>query len=483
MTMFETMIRDGGNDGHAIVMDAESHAKKAIAEIKRLQRLSKNGVLPATEKSIRAVADTFTRIFDFWNTLFRFATYRASIEAGISPEDAARLARRSTLDLTRKGEWSPNLDDFYFFANPAIQSAIKQKQMFKSRNGRRVMAMFVTAGALTSFWNQMVSGDDDDDGIKNYDNIDRAKKMANFIFQYGPGADEYVALPLGFMVGFPFYLGQKMTEVATGIVSPSAASASLLENAIDVAGSAVAYYSPVKFGTQEVSDVPASLVPTMLQTPVQLYRNKDFWGKPIYDDPLFDTQSKSSNGRENTADAYKWFAQAMNDVTGGSGQVAGTVDFAPEQYRYAVMQATGGPGRALKSVVNIATGQEEDLTKLPVLSSYLGSGGEYQAQNLFYQRNTRLKQVKSAYKDGDEEAIAALEKQYPVDTDPSVLDAYDAAVKELSKIGKDRKEELEGVEDPKERREIIESFKPDRDAVYAEFNRVYNDAKVAYRRD
>ena len=476
--LYETMLRDGGTDGYAMISDGVERVKDINKELARLKNLGKQNPILRTQEGVQAVGDFMTKIFDFTNTVFRFATYRAALEAGITPADAARLARQSTVDLSRKGEWSGTLDDLYFFANPSVQSTIKQIQMRKSRNGRRVLASFVMLGALTSLWNQMMGGgDDDDDGITNYDDLADTKKMANLIIYFGPKANDYVALPFGFLVSFPAYAGQKIAELVMGSSKPESVAASLIGNIFEVAKGAMQAYSPVKVATGEPGDIVATVMPSILQWPISVLRNKDYWGKSIFDDPFDEGEAKSSVGRESTGAGYKWFAQMMNDATGGSGNVKGYVNFQPEFYRYFINGMGGGPVKTLRDIANLATTEEKKLSDIPVLKSYLGSGGEYAAQNSFYENTLKMDQIAKSEEDDTEEAWAAKERKYPVETDPAVIDAYKDATKALRQFYKDRNEALDGVTDLGERKRIFDEMKPEKDEIYSEFNRTYYDTK------
>ena len=192
-------------------------------------------------------------------------------------------------------------------------------------------------------------------------------------------------------------------------------------------------------------------------------------------------RSKASMGRETTGAAYKWFAQAMNDMSGGEGRIKGWVDFAPEQLRYLVNSLGGGPVASAKGLLNLKGAVEEGDVKLhdiPVIKNFLGSGGEYAAQNAFYDHDGDMKQIVEADKNDSMEQWAAKEKKFAVETDPDVIDAYKEAKKELRGFYERRGSELDGVDDPTERKRIIDNLKADKDDIYSAFNRVYNQVKA-----
>ena len=479
LDLFETMAQDGGSDGHSMIEDAVAQVKDIQKITSRLRGESKKGPVIATKAGLQMVGDFMTRVMDLMNTVFRFATYRAALEAKVSPADAARLARQATVDLTRKGEWTGMLDDLYFFANPAVQSTIKQGQLLKSRNGRRAMAAFVTFGALTAMWNAMMGGgDDDDDGISNYDQLNDIEKMTNLVIYFGPKKDDYVKVPFGFLVAFPAFTGQKLAEVAMGTTKPESAAVSLMETAFQIGKGALQTFSPVKVSASEAADIPSSLTPSILQPLLGLLRNKDYWGKNIYNVPSqYDEKAKSSMGRETTGAGYKWFAKFMNDMSGGAGNVNGWFDFQPEGYRYWVNTLGGGPVRTLRNVANLANKDDADVRDIPVIKGWLGSGGEYDAQNSYYENTSKLAAISKAEEDDSEEDWATKERKFPVQTDANIIDAYKDAEKYLRQYYKDLDDALDGVTDAAERRKILDEMKSDKDEIYSEFNGTYNDTK------
>ena len=479
LDLFETMVQDGGSDGRALYQDAVAQAKDIQKITSRLRGEVKGNPVITTKAGLQIVGDFMTRVMDFNNTVFRFATYRAALKAKIDPVDAARLARQATVDLTQKGEWTGILDNLYFFANPAVQSTIKQGQLLKSRNGRQAMYAFVTFGALTAMWNAMMGGgDDDDDGISNYDELNDLEKMTNLVIYFGPKKDDYVKVPFGFLVAFPAFTGQKLAEVTMGTTKPESAAVSLMEGAFQIGKAALQTFSPVKVSASEAADVPTSFIPSIAQPLVGLWRNKDYWGKNIYNVPSqYDEKAKSSMGRETTGAGYKWFAKFMNDMSGGAGNVNGWFDFQPEGYRYWINTLGGGPVRTLRNVANLANKDDADVRDIPVIKGWLGSGGEYDAQNSYYENTSKLAAISKAEEDDSEEDWAVKERKFPVQTDANIIDAYKETQKYLRQYYKDLDDALDGVTDAAERRKILDEMKSEKDEIYSEFNRTYNDTK------
>ena len=189
-------------------------------------------------------------------------------------------------------------------------------------------------------------------------------------------------------------------------------------------------------------------------------------------------------------------ARSLNEATGGEGSVAGGIDLQPEAYRYLFEAYAGGLYRTAEDTVALITeDNDEDKTlaqRLPIVRAYVGKGGEYVPMNEYF-KNTdtaygapmiatqpNLSQLVRMEKYEPEDFEAIMEK-YPLRTDQFVMDAYKDAKSKLDKIGRNRREELLGVDNPEDRRDIVKAYREEQNEVYKEFNRTYNDIKAEYR--
>jgi hypothetical protein len=499
MLVMEQMIEDGGTPGHAVIQDLELLTADAEAQLKRLQKLkAKDPVQFAKEvpTAMLGALDAASQMIDY---KARLATYVAAMEVGgISQEGAASLALNSSLNLTRRGEWAQYLDVMFFFFSPAAESARRFKRMaLNSSNGRKIIAGQMAMGATLMLWNMMMgSGDDDDDGRPNFMDIPDATKQTSLVIMTGPKNDDYVAIPLGFMLGFPTYVGQKMSEAAYGLVSPEEASISMGDAALSIAASAVTIFSPVRPQGAEAQQIATSLVPNIAKPFADLIVNRNYFDNPIYTESFSNDRAASTLGREETGRVWKWIARSLNEATGGQGSVAGGIDLQPERYRYLFEAYAGGLYRTAEDTMALITeDNDEDKTlaqRLPIVRSYVGKGGEYVPMNEYF-KNTdtaygapmiatqpNLSQLVRMEKYEPEDFEAIMEK-YPLRTDQFVMDAYKEAKSELDKIGRNRREELLGVDNPEDRRDIVKAYREEQNEIYKEFNRTYNDIKAEYR--
>lgn len=481
MLLLHQMVEDGGAVGHAQVRNAERFAEDAQADIKRIEKLQSNSATAYTREAAAAVGKFLDNASQAVDIMPRFALYRAALEQGMSSQDAAGLALSSSLDLTRRGEWSSKADLIYFFFNPRVQNVIKQANMLKSPNGRKAMAAFGAMGMLLSLWNQVVmGGDDDDDGKSNYESVPPMIKYSSIVMFYGDGAEDYIYLPVGFVTALPTFIGQKLGDLAYGFASPEETTASITDHISEVGKGAAASLLPVTIHSEDAGDVIASATPSLLSPFVELARNKNFFGGTIYNEDSFDEGAvKSQMGRPSTGEAYKNLAEFVNWMTGGDENFKGGVDEQPEKARHLIQFMTGGPYTVAKDLYalgeKIVYGEDVEVKDIPALRPYVGKSADYNAGSDYRENTVLMQTVEKLKKDGL--LTPEYRAEYPTETNSRVLDSYKATTSELKKIGKERKAALKNIDDGARIREINDRFDEKRKSVYTKFNKIYNQVE------
>ena len=460
-----------------------AEAKEYLARARELK--AKDPVRYAKEAP-QAVLGALNAAAEYIDLKARLATYVAALEVGIDREGAARLALNSSLNLTRRGEWARGLDSTFFFWSPAMESARRFKNMaLNTSNGRKIIASQMAIGGMLTVWNMLMgSGDDDDDGRPNWMDLPDATKQTSLVIMTGPGSDDYIALPLGFMLSFPAYAGQKLTEAAYGAISPEAASISIADSLLAIPNAAVTTFSPVKPQGESVQQGLASVAPNIVKPLFEIAANRNYFGTPIYTEQFDYDRAASSLGREDTGRVWKWIARSLNDMTEGYGSVPGGFDLAPEAYRYFFEAHAGGLYRFGEDTVKLITEDNKDdktlAQRLPVVRSYVGKGSEYVPMTQYYKNAKKVGALVRQEKYEPEDFIEATEK-FPVQSDPRVMEAYKLAEKERDRIGRQRRDELLGIADPEVRRDIIDVYRDEERQVFMEFNRIFNEVKAEYK--
>lgn len=467
------MIRDGGEAGHNYMLDAEAISKKIAHEVETIKSGDASTLWGKADKKRKALVALIDHINEFTALFPRFAAYRAALDEGVTPDQAAKFALDSTLNLARRGEATQLVDNIWLFTNPAIQSLEKKKRIYSSRNGRKAMAAMMGLGVMLHFWNMAMAGDDDDDGENDYQDMDEATKMSNLVI-YTPDGTA-LKLPLGFMVAFEAYLGQQVARMVTGdgsgITIPRAAANAL--------SAFVATQLPAGDKIGKFSDLSKLPVPDIFMPFVDLWRNENYFGGTIYPEPFYEGQAVSGMARRSTGEFYKQWAKTLNQIGGGTEDVASAMDTPAEAWKYLVDQnlLAGGPS-VIKGVADYAmAGAPADAEKIPVVKSFVGDGRDYAAQNKYFDRAKKV-EVIAGQADGvnaDASAYEESQQKYPVDAAPEVIAAFKEADNALRALSKEKREAIR--EGGSGLNETLDDIDARQRAIYEQFNRVYNDVK------
>jgi hypothetical protein len=486
-----------------MIASAETIAQEAKAELETYANMRKGGarklgagintLRKGTAKALDATAQTI-------DLNARLATYLAAIENNLSKEDAARLALDSSLNLTRRGELAPLLDTLLFFYSPTVESARKLARM-GVKGGAKYLRRIFYLGVLSAMWNSLFGdNDDDNDGRTNYQQVPSYIKQTRLVMFYGPGANDYVAIPMGFLLALPKYLGEVTTETALGVIKSPEEAGVLISDALGkVAAGALNAASPIRGEVEDVPSAAQSLMPSMAKplTDVFIF-NRNYFGSPIYrSQSEFDNRLKSALGKPGTPEVYKKFASFMNEATFGSKYTSGFGDAQPEIWRYLVTQYTGGLGRIADQTLAKGIDPEKPLyQQIPVLNSFVGKGSEYGPMNDYYKLTGKGTPIEGkpameiVYKNyrGEnstvETATDILDAHYadaPHLFDRTLLDAYKLTEDRLDDIYKERKEMLERTSDPDVKRRIRNMYMEEASREQARFNRLYRAIEKEYR--
>ena len=466
----EEFIREGGATLNTRFLNVQEKAKAADQFIKKMQGVEN---LSAKERGATVLAGInkwIDGLADLMDMSARFATYRAAVDLGILPPDAARLALDSSLNLTRRGEKARGLDLIFPFFGAGVEAARKTKRIYTSKGGAKLLGALIVYGALESLWNAARSGDDDDDGKEDYLNLDSSNmRMNRLTLYYGSGADDYVKVPIDPMVGYFKFVGNRIGDLMADTVTPGDATSGLLTGAIGV-------MSPLRIPQADLPSAAVAFTPLIGKPIMENVLNQNFFGSPIYKESQFDNAPGSELGRASTGEGYKWLARTINDVTGGSEAVRGKIDLQPEIYRQMVEGYLGGPYQLAKQVVGLK--DAEGATDVPGIKSFLGTGSEYAPQTQYFENSTVIRQIMNRLGKLTPEQRAAQGAEFTMDTDPRIIEAYQIVDKELDRVGKEQTEMLaqpDITDDDKQL--ILDYYRAQKNELYSAFNGIYNDVK------
>ncbi len=472
--LFDQFLRDGGAVGSAMITDTVEQMATLRKALKQYEQLATIENAKARARAALSFAklpfDVMEATSQVMDMQARFATYRAALDEGINRDDAASLALDSSLNLTRRGELSPILDTWFFFFSAGVEGGRKfVKQGLTSRNGWKIILASLKLGVALQLLNYFIGGDDDEDGRKNIYDVNDATRQSRAVIYYGPGTNDYVAIPMSFSLGFGKYVGEQFAAAMLGDISPMEAAITSVEAFRNMA-------LPVKGSAAK--DIGASVLSIVLPDPLQpfvdLGSNTNFFGGKVYREDKFGNTPPSELGREDTAEAWKWIAKGANSLSEGTSTVSGGFSRAPEWYQYLATQYGGGLANVSGDILS---GEMPDLFKV------MGKGGEYAPMSNFYKNTDNMAAIYPTYKavngtpdgeelpeydDVDEAALAENEAKFPLETQPEIMEAYGVAAKELKDINKGYREgEYSSIDDKYDAM----------NEVYKEFNKVYNEVK------
>lgn len=326
--LYRQMREDGGTTGGMGLSTREVTRETLDSLWKTAQSPGRRGA--------RAVVD----FIDDWNTVIedstRLSIYKQALDGGASRDRAAFLAKEGTIDFNRMGTAGPVINSLYAFSNASIQGSAKMLRAMQ--NPKVAAAVIATVGAavgVTNEWNDSI----DPKWREKVSKWDRINSL-NVVLPGGDGI-RYIALPVSY--------GLKPIKVAAD------ATFDAMRGDIDAAEAFVRVGTTVAEGYNPVggTDVPQALTPTILDTVLDLSRNKTSLGSQIKPDSdpfapdstrYFPSLAKTEVGR-NLIGATKDIAE----------KTKGRIEISPADLNYILSQATGGAGRFAGKVATVGS--------------------------------------------------------------------------------------------------------------------------------
>ena len=349
----------------------------------------------------------------------RVATFKALRERGMTATQAAQAARNVTVNFAKGGENKVAMNSLYLFYNASLQGSMALiNAAIRSPKVRKLWGGMVVYGIFQDQINSLFSGDEDGDGIKDYDELPRYILEHNLIIPtFGLAEDKFLSIPLGYGLNMAVNFGRALSRTQRGEYTAGEATRTIV-------GTAVESLSPI--GAFDHFLTFAS--PTVADPFISLYINEDYKGDPIYkESPTFASVPKPNSQQywSNTGRIPKFIADQLNTFTGGDEVEGGFIDMSPDIIEYWIDYLTGGAGRFVQRTAempfNIMDALNGDLEvslwstvpfarKVVVAPSERQDTGNYldNRQDLF----TILARVDLAKRSGDREAVIAMYDKY-----------------------------------------------------------------------
>ncbi len=407
--LWEQMQNDGGTTGYRdLYADPKDRAESLEKAMTALER-------GKTSQFLHGVLDWLSDYNETMEGATRLAAYKLALDVGMSQPQAASLAKNLTVNFNRKGRQAREIGALYAFFNAAVQGTTRMVETLRGPTGKKIMLGGVMLGAVNAMIGMAMMGGGGGDDENGWAKIPEFVRERSLVIPLGREDFVAIPLPLGFNV-LP-NMGRKAVEAMFGL-SKKSAGAQLGE----MLGMAINAFNP--FGApSELSGAQLALMlsPTVTDPGISLLANKDWTGKPIYRENT--NTADPVPGHLRTKDTASTPSKAaslwLNKMSGGTDYRPGAISWTPDQIDYVIGQLTGGVGRELMKVNQMAaapfTGDELPAHKIPLLGRLYGNVRGPSAESGDYHENVReLNELENELKGrardgGDVEGLRAKE--------------------------------------------------------------------------
>lgn len=407
----------------------------------------------------------------------RLSVYKNAREAGLTPAQAASMAKNVTVNFNRRGTAGPAMNAAYLFFNASVQGSARIIMALRSPRVRKMVAGMMIAAAAVEMLNAMVSADDDD-GESIYDKIPGFDKSRNIVLMM-PDGKSYIKIPMPYGYNAFWEAGRSAAEIARR------GGDRWKETMAHLAGTVADAFNPIG-GSDSLLNI---LSPTITDPIVDLTLNKDFTGKPIMPNQSPYGPEEPDNQRYFNSVGPHWRAitDFFNTASGGDEVMPGAIDVSPETLEYLAGTVVGSAGGFLDRIATLVgkgfdESEEVSANDIPLTRKVVGGKPSWVDKASYYDRVNRVEQEIAYVEDyldagKTEEAQAYAEKNRKILTLES---AAKQAKKDMREVRKTRREivaakERGQIDDAtyRQQKEVVD--RADK-LVVTEFNTAWNQA-------
>ena len=343
----------GGRIDFYAFKDARDFEKKFSSYIKDTGPLGSRKWFKQTKDFIseyNAVVENTMRLSAYKNA--KEAFIQNGMTEGDAIRRAAEISRNLTVNFSQKGELSSGLNALYLFFNASVQGSVRLLQATfhrpwnKTSLGKKgftrvqkIEASIMTLGFAMGILNALLAGEDED-GINRYEKID-LKSRSRQMHIYMPGFDSFFKIPLPWGYNVFYVAGDTIAALMMGHTSPGRASMHMMSSTAEA-------FMPFSFGGSDNVFKAAlkTASPTFTDPFVDLALNENYFGQPIYKDPVWGSSDPPSERYwSSTGGVFKGVSRSINALTGGSKVEPGFVSIPPDVLEHIWETVGGGAAR------------------------------------------------------------------------------------------------------------------------------------------
>jgi len=343
---YKEMLSEGGSTGTVHV----TTKPQLELDMNKIRKLNRSKPRQATKKVLDSIAK--------WNTIFedstRYTTWKAALDNGASKAEAASLAKESTLNFNKMGTGGPLVNSFYMFSNASIRGAVKN---LKAMKDPKVAGPVLTAVGSAIYTVNSFNDWKDPEWKDKVSNFDLNSGLVFVTSEPGKKFD-YIKIPGAYSLAPIISMFQFAYDATTGKKNSPKKVIS------EITRSFMEGYSP----TGGSSDIWGAVTPTIGKLGGEIARNRTWAGGMI-------AQPRDKFRAESTRFFDKERESKLRNLTvKGTKKLSEStvVEISPADINYAIQQSSGGAGRFVLKMGELASG-EKDLSKLPFTSSFFRS--------------------------------------------------------------------------------------------------------------
>jgi len=479
----------------------EDGAKTGWAYAKRLSEIAAEleqtaGDVTRTQEILgvgKNMVDFVEGLNESFEDATRLASYIAARRNGVSREKAAQLAKNITVNFNKHGEWGQALNGVYLFFNASVQGTSRMLRTIgkvkpatrpdgttRQWNERATTAQKMAAGltlfsSMLSMINAGLSGEDED-GVLFYDKIPDYVKERNLIIMNPRDGETYYKVPLPYGFNIFSNMGTVAADVARGGMKPD-------EGIYFLASGLVNAFSPISFGQSESFGraLAKGGIPTVAKPFFDAWGfNETYFGGPVAAEQLpFGTKRPESSMSFRSPEAVKGWFSWLNEATGGSDRVSGSIDINPDRMWYVFEYFIGGAGnfvnRTGKTIRSVGAKFEDSdydisINDIPFLRIMYGEQSRYYDHGKYRDNETRVKQLYLERKDTKDWNNSRYDGILELNNKLKITE------KKLKKLRDDRKKARE-IKDFTRRSVEVQKIMDQERIIIMEFNKRYDELR------